>query len=92
MRTGVTAQNYDLARDSVNYLERESRQAMLTSDSVEGNGAGALQEWRSSVSIITMNIDGLASRNNGARMSDILTKLLAKEPDVLMLQAVVDQM
>ena len=74
----------------VNYLERESRQAMLAADSVEGNGAGAVQEWRSSVSIVTINVDGLANRNNGARMNDILAKLLAKEHDVLMFQEVVD--
>ena len=76
----------------VNYLERESRQAMLPADSVEVDGASALQAWRPSVTIITMNVDGLRNRNNGARMNAILAMLLAKGPDVLMFQEVVDEM
>ena len=51
-----------------------------------------MQEWRPSVTIITMNVDGLRNRNNGARMNDILAMLLAKGPDVLMFQEVVDEM
>ena len=76
----------------VNYLERESRQAMLAADRAEGDGTGALQESRSSLSLVTMNVNGLAYRNNRHKMHVFLTTLLAKKPDVLMFQEVVEEM
>ena len=80
------------------YLETAGRKAMLGPDDMavdENAGDAGDAHAADVVRLVTMNVAGLCDdlRPAGARMDEILTKLLADEnPDVLCFQEVTDEM
>ena len=80
------------------YLEAAGRNAMLGPEDMavdENAGSVGAAQAADVVRLVTMNVAGLNGdlRPAGARMDEILTKLLADEkPDVLCFQEVTDEM
>ena len=80
------------------YLETEGRNSMLGTEEMavdENVGDVGSTHATKVVRLVTMNVAGLCDdlRPPGARMDEILTKLLADEkPDVLCFQEVTDEM